>query len=158
MFNVPTDKQVTAFAYELNKSNGQAVWKNCFGGLEDDVNRKIVALDNSKLFAVGTLDEDAWVYAINISGITAAPEVSERIHVVLTPNPATDFIRLQFEEHFTGTARIQNCAGQIVLEKNLTGESNSRIEISTLPPGVYFLQTITEKSPGLFQTIKFAVQ
>jgi len=72
---------------------------------------------------------------------------------LLYPNPASDFIHLKMDKQYNILDyEITNLSGQIVLKGQLTNE-NPRINITTLPAGIYFL-SCGDKNKKIFKVIK----
>ncbi len=67
-------------------------------------------------------------------------QFSEKPSVVVYPNPASDFINLDFSGNATESIAIMNSIGEIVLATDLTGE-NKTINISGLVSGIYLIRT-----------------
>lgn len=69
---------------------------------------------------------------------TEIPTESGNIFFEIYPNPASDYIHLQINEPKQLFITITDISGKINLQENLYG--NSRIDISNLKSGVYFIQ------------------
>lgn len=63
--------------------------------------------------------------------------------VSVFPNPTADVLQVQFAEPgtATGTYRLMDALGKVLLSNNITGQS-AQISMADLPPGNYFLQVI----------------
>jgi len=85
---------------------------------------------------------------------TAGAEfIAKDTRVLVYPNPAGDFIRIQAEDEFTGgDYRIYSVSGSIVLEGRF---ESGVIDISALPDGFYLLQMNKE---GNIATARFIRQ
>ncbi|RME11870.1 MAG: T9SS C-terminal target domain-containing protein, partial [Bacteroidetes bacterium] len=63
--------------------------------------------------------------------------------VSISPNPASDFINLEygFEQGTDLSVRVLNSLGQVMIQKDLTGvlAGTEQIAISSLPGGAYFV-------------------
>lgn len=75
------------------------------------------------------------------------------VYYNIYPNPANDYININYK--FTNSpnliAKIVDILGNEMLSENLdTFEYNNVIDISTLPPGVYFLKILYDK--GIYYT------
>ncbi|MFK8102238.1 MAG: DUF4465 domain-containing protein [Saprospiraceae bacterium] len=67
--------------------------------------------------------------------------------VKLTPNPTADILNIDFEEIQSAlTLDILDARGAKVFSKNLRYQDRDQIDVSTLPPGVYFLHVRGEVS------------
>ena len=73
------------------------------------------------------------------------------------PNPASDHITIDVSDNFSGTSTIQiyNLLGGAVYSESKELSTSSRINISKLNPGIYFL---TIQSEGHVYTKKFTVK
>ncbi len=79
------------------------------------------------------------IHAENTSSVKD-PEL-EADFVLAYPNPAKDFIFLEFPEEGSGQASIYNSGGELLLSRKLT--SNDRLDVSELPQGFYVLKVDT---------------
>ncbi|MDF2448990.1 MAG: hypothetical protein K0R26_1494 [Bacteroidota bacterium] len=72
-------------------------------------------------------------------------EYTKKSTIDVYPNPAQNFIYIRDTDHTLNGARLMilNALGQEVLQHTL--DSNKKIDISTLPDGLYFLQVISRE-------------
>jgi N-acetylneuraminic acid mutarotase len=97
---------------------------------------------NGKIYITGgkTLDSTVALNEIftpaNLSAIPT-PYITDPLSI--SPNPATDHITIHGLPTEKGTIWILNVLGEKVLETTTTNISDNRMDISTLPPGVYFI-------------------
>jgi hypothetical protein len=71
-----------------------------------------------------------------------------KVAVLVYPNPAQDFINVAANQKIT-EIRIMNFAGQTLYKGN-----ENHINISNLPKGIYYLQTITHEGISNIKFIK----
>lgn len=74
------------------------------------------------------------------------------IDVMMYPNPASDFIKLKTQEAVVDV-EITNSLGQLVLVKS-KHQSNQEIAIATLPIGMYWVKTTSNKGTAINKFIK----
>ena len=100
-----------------------------------DVSYDLICLDTEELECFGELTD----YRISPSTI-----VNQSLNAKVYPNPATDFLKVDFESG-TIRANIQlfNIRGQLVFEENCNSKSNL-IELSAFQKGIYILNIITD--------------
>ncbi|MCE6989083.1 T9SS type A sorting domain-containing protein [Dyadobacter sp. CY323] len=55
------------------------------------------------------------------------------------PNPVSDEIRIEFKNAVTGSFNLLNVSGQKLLTGNLEAQKYHRVNVSTLPSGIYIL-------------------
>ena len=56
----------------------------------------------------------------------------------VSPNPAIDVVKVDFQEHFSGSVKLLNVYGEQVLTQQVNGKS-VELNVSALPAGIYFL-------------------
>lgn len=71
-------------------------------------------------------------------------------NIIITPNPTSDFINVTGIKK--GTIQINNLNGKIVLTKEFQG--NNRINLISLPPGLYLYKVISDAGIGVGKLIK----
>ena len=64
------------------------------------------------------------------------------------PNPASDYLQVQFKRQFTGSISIYNTTGQLLQKEDLTKSLEYHLAISAFPPGLYFLKIRSPKGPS----------
>lgn len=75
----------------------------------------------------------------------------------LSPNPATDNLRISFEKPFSGNLTVSDCSGKIVLFVLDVSEKHTvDVSIVKLPPGVYVLSS-NNTSDALSVNDKFVI-
>ena len=87
-------------------------------------------------------------YLADISTLVATHEADFSAEVLLTPNPASDYVSVQTELPFD-RVRIISATGSLVRTLNQPDLSN-RIDIAALPTGTYFIRF--EKDGGVWTT------
>lgn len=85
---------------------------------------------------------DLTLYSETITIGTVGIEKPETGVSKVYPNPARDFVKIEAEKAFAPHALLQlkNMAGATLLEKNIEGQAQIELQLSTLPKGIYFLQ------------------
>lgn len=157
-FNLTTDGSFDAFLVKLN-SAGNYVWAISIGGSGADIGNSI-ALDVSKnIYMIGkyffTVDFDPSIAGTrNLTSIsghgeyfilkldnlsTGIYEQSLNLEIEIKPNPAENIIQIETPNLlYNLTYRISDVAGRMVLNGKLNSPA-MLIDISILPPGVYFV-------------------
>ncbi len=77
------------------------------------------------------------------NGVCATVGLEERLELstlAVYPNPTKGALRVEGLENMN-TLRIQNLAGQVIMERQLARESAIELNINHLPAGMYFLST-----------------
>lgn len=70
--------------------------------------------------------------------------------IKMYPNPATDFVTINFEDATNGNVNIYNIAGQMIYNKSFSQQSYIQLNIESLFNGMYIVEVRTEK--GSFNT------
>lgn len=84
------------------------------------------------------------VFYLNVSPTISVVEVKE-LKTNVYPNPASDHIYVELDNIQSGSIRMMNLAGVSVLKKEFNDPSGRiRLEVGSLPAGVYMLQTNSE--------------
>lgn len=78
---------------------------------------------------------DSTVFIVDDSGIDV-----NQIAIEIYPNPADDFINVNFEYPQYGNIIIWDSANRLIENIQVSGESQLQIEMSSLPSGVYWIQ------------------
>ncbi len=60
--------------------------------------------------------------------------------VNMFPNPANDFLNVEFPQQYSGTISISDMLGRIVFNSTLQNETIYKVNISALPAGIYSIQ------------------
>jgi hypothetical protein len=72
------------------------------------------------------------------------------------PNPATEVLNIELNEHFSGKVMIYNSLGSVVMEENING-TQSQLNISALASGNYIyrlMEGYTSFAQGKFIVVK----
>lgn len=129
------DKNGTVIAY--NDDSG-----SCGSGSEIDVN--LNDYDSVYVIVEGWNNESG-PFEINISqGTVGQDELTQNL-IKIHPNPAKEYITI---DQYTGPLSIAGIDGKIV--KQLTYESNTKMMVNDLPPGVYVIH-IMNSDQGQFK-------
>jgi hypothetical protein len=70
------------------------------------------------------------------------------------PNPSTDVLNLELNEHFAGKVMVYNSLGSLVMEENING-TQSQLNTSTLASGNYIYKLMGANT--IFAQGKFVV-
>ncbi len=114
---------------------------------------KELSLDRAILFKADDVIGGAYHPEILIAPVTTG-SISEELENTLTiaPNPADDVLYI-YSTHPIKSKVIYNATGSIVLEED-NNQSAASINISQLPPGIYFIEVETEAQVYLHKFIK----
>lgn len=75
--------------------------------------------------------------------------------IVVQPNPATDIVRVAFDQPVSGLVTVQNLSGQTFFNEKIEQNSTfKQLNISDLEKGVYLLRVETETGIGIKKIIK----
>jgi hypothetical protein len=113
--------------------------------LKYDGNTRNWTLSNdNKYLALNNYDDGQYMYMYNFEEIISSINTDEVAvnDVQIFPNPATDFVNLNFSSYGNTIApkvEIYNIFGIEVSKSSLT-DGNNRINISHLPAGVYYIR------------------
>ena len=103
-------------------------------------------MDDFRLFNVALSEEEiSELYAYAPTGIG---DVSAKEYLSVYPNPASDFIHIETENKVI-EASIYNLAGQ----KVISSFNETKIDVSSLTGGLYFLEVETSNSRGVEKLI-----
>ncbi|MFH1050302.1 MAG: T9SS type A sorting domain-containing protein [bacterium] len=129
--------------------------------ISDTCNKNISVVFQA--FKDGYFDSEKAIAFIEIDTLTSMFEDYEKVNaefnIQIAPNPAEDFIKIYCSSNNSAILKIRifDILGNSVLESNdniLAGEYSKDIDISGLPPGVYFA---TIRTNGLLQTKHFVI-
>jgi len=146
-FASPADKSNRAYILELNHTNGSKVWASSFGGEYSDFTRALAVVDDRRLIAGGkfskssSFDSYAWLFSVNISGLSATREISDEA-LGIYPNPTTDFVQIEHGTFVPEHYWISNLQGAMVKSGSVSIEN--RIDFRELEPGIYLLNLESE--------------
>lgn len=153
---VPFDNAVTTVnetTLSANQNNAQYQWIDCATNLP-------VAGETNQTFVVSMAGQYAVIITVGacsdtsacINLNTASVEIEDKKILSLYPNPSNYDISIYGLGQERSSAQILNVSGETVLSKGLSASDN-RLDISTLPTGLYFVQIETEK--GIKEVLRF---
>jgi hypothetical protein len=88
------------------------------------------------------------------SPLVGIPEVKQHTNFTIYPNPAFGLINIKLPGLFPESQlSVLNCKGQQLFLRQVT-ETSIEIDISSLPPGVYFVKVQNEKTSVVGKVIK----
>ncbi len=125
---------ITHLVYDSYLNN---IWTNVYqyNIINDD--------DQNRATEVFQTWENDWVNADSTqyyyTGITAVHELWEQELITITPNPANDFIFVQYPQPVNGTVAIYSVQGTRLLQFKTRNENAFRINVASLLPGIYFV-------------------
>ena len=130
-------------------------------GLDTVLTYNFYSNDAKEAIAVVTMD-DAGTSVMQVRykdyGIVNSTEEPELLSVTVSPNPATELLRLELGDFPQGefALKIFDLGGQLLLEKNfsLAGRRTENLDVSHLPAGSHVFQ-ISDQRGKLFATGKF---
>lgn len=104
-----------------------------------DLDCKYVALHDStiKTFTVGINSIDR-IFDVNFNSF---------------PNPVANIVKIQTTSTFTGSYQLTTTTGQLLMQGNVT-QPNFTIDVSTLPPGLYFVQLTNGRQRAVRKFVK----
>jgi hypothetical protein len=83
--------------------------------------------------------------ALVVNWATGISDINAQSHLVIYPNPATDFLQINTKENAVLTqVQIIDINGKIVRTLNVSG-NHATLNTTSLIPGTYILQAITDK-------------
>ena len=79
---------------------------------------------------------------------TSTEELASSNELFIYPNPATEEITISLKNQFANPDKIilLNLLGEQVLEKQITGTGSFRLNVSSLPVGLYLLNVVNDKA------------
>lgn len=145
---------------KIDKSNGDLLWQNNFGGSEGDILNDFLLIENNVYVGGSSYSDDFDIDADNHGGsdywIVKLEEMlsdvsdvySEQLNIL--PNPANDYLNI-VDNLTIQSFRIFNLSGSKILEGK---PENGIINIKDLHTGIYFLE-VYDDSLKSFYTTKF---
>jgi len=140
--------------YEVTSNEGSTyTWEVVGGTIADGqgTNMITVAWDGVGIGTMMVEEETAdgctgesEVFNVTIDDCTGVEEMDEN-EFIISPNPGTDYVYLKGDFATNTRVKIYSLSGQLKLETELTG-NNARINISTLPKGIFLLKVIDQNS------------
>ncbi len=103
----------------------------------------IKATQDGGVVIVCALASSCWVIRFNPTGLVNLTnvETGERESIRVYPNPAKDYIEVDIEAERFSSSEIElfDMQGRMVKKAKLAGKKGNRIDVSSLPSGVYVL-------------------
>jgi hypothetical protein len=145
----PPDTYYNFCIFKTNNDGG-LLWKKIWG--KPDVQnyiRDIVFLNNNEIVVSGVQDKYTYIARIKDTTTTNVEDVkmqSINFEIVISPNPALNYISillnngLQHLVQSNNYMRIYNSFGENVSSIAIQNPESQQIDISSLPPGLYFVR------------------
>ena len=120
---------------------------NTYSWFVEEVPVPVVIIEHSEVYIFGILQDETdtftrlWSYENLFNGID---EQYVDNSIVIYPNPATDFITLDFDHPGDAVLRILNIDGKVVKSQLL--ESKTTVNVSDLIPGYYIAELSLDDS------------
>jgi len=106
----------------------------------------------------GQLGSTLWIDNISLNYTYEGTGIKQNLFSTLTtkafPNPSTEVLNIELNEHFNGKILVYNISGAMVMEDNING-TESRLNISALSSGNYIYKLMNENT--IFAQGKFVV-
>ncbi|MBA3705868.1 MAG: T9SS type A sorting domain-containing protein [Bacteroidetes bacterium] len=134
-------------------SSGDTTWTRHYGGVNNEHCYVVREMPDGSYIAVGKTasygpDVDPIFLKLNPSGTLAVGTNEYKLsnnRVEIYPNPAEEFITVDFKGCKARKITIKNIMGQEVYNKEINGEESLNIHLEDQPPGVYFVRGDMEK-------------
>ncbi len=113
-----------------------------------EVNYDLTAYDNQTVYiGIQCVSDDAFIFMIDDisinTNLVGSDEILSNNFVNIYPNPANDFININFNSELTSKARIviYNILGETMalIEENNISSETLKIDVSNYPSGIYYL-------------------
>jgi hypothetical protein len=115
---------------------------NLFGG-------SLMGVDANGGLVAGSMFEQGGSYGANslngnglcvakIGGVVSVQGPSAELNIQISPNPATDFVKLEFPENAEGRCRISSVSGIFMKEKPV--QPQVVFDVSKWPAGIYLAE------------------
>ncbi|MBN2612900.1 MAG: autotransporter-associated beta strand repeat-containing protein [Bacteroidales bacterium] len=92
---------------------------------------------------------------IIVSGINTIPEPDNSKFFMVFPNPVKNILTVKFDETLSGgMIEIQNLCGCTFFNSQICSAPELRIDISTIPPGIYFVKAVTRENITVKRFVK----
>lgn len=161
-----TVNQADAFLVRIDK-DGKKVWAKSYGSALTDGNTGTasVTCDDGYIFTLGVSeisqdvsgtglgDMELWLCKLESDGLDNAncssnvsvgvSSITPDMVLEIAPNPASSYLSIKTGAVIDARMNITDIAGRTLLTERLTG-NNTRIDISSLPAGMYIIQLHTE--------------
>lgn len=102
------------------------------------------------VYTISDFDSTIITFPKNNQDLIYIPQFSVKVY----PNPASDYINILINSEEISNTKIElvDFSGKVILKENLN-ELNLQIDLSSVPPGMYFLR-ITNYYSGYYKTFK----
>ena len=134
-FLIKTDSTGNSGCYQVNDTNTMVVPVVQVFSPSTSVNNYALHNTNGSTFPLDiTLSSTAQL----LCNISVATELNSNDLFSIYPNPATDHLSINFKEiSLNATIQLVDLIGQTVFEKNISGQSELEINLSSVADGIY---------------------
>ena len=81
--------------------------------------------------------------------------ILDKDNIKIYPNPAQDILKVDFNEHFTGTLEIIDVLDKTWKKYKVHNEQTKNLDISSLKSGIYFIKTISDNKNKVYNVKRF---
>lgn len=120
-------------------TNNSMQWSTYYGGTYSDEGRGVCTDGTGNIYVVGTDSNEALVLKFAPGIVNAVQQTPAQAGFILFPQPAHDNLQLQASGSLQGEIEIYTVPGACVRKSKVSG-SDTKIDISSLTPGTYFLR------------------
>jgi PKD repeat protein len=167
LWRINANKPVADFNFSANPANGNVAFTNTssndltyqwsFGdgnsSTSENPNHTYTGSNNTYaveliVYAIDSCFSDTITQTVNIT-VTSLNELNKEKKLTIYPNPATDFIDLKIDFQYTDISII-DVTGKTIKQV----DTASKIEVSNLTPGVYFIKVIGKNNTIIKKLVK----
>lgn len=139
-----------------NHPDIEVLWNGPKDFVSDKLEIKDLEAGCYNLTLTDTISHCFIVSTICISDLTFLQDIYNQAEVVLFPNPANQFINLDFNnlDHLPEQIIIKDNSGNEIMRQNLELRQNiHQLDISKIGSGIYFVQLLSENYSKVFKLI-----
>jgi hypothetical protein len=144
---IALDFKSSSFSIQKKDYEGNVIYEKIWGLGRINVISAIYPLENNEIYVGGRVGNDTLYFAKIKLGTTSINEQYLPENMIIQPNPASDFITIQFSnkelQPFAAGDKVQifDMLGIEVMSVGIGLDlSSQRIDVSHLPAGVYFIR------------------
>ncbi len=148
------------FGQALWHSDGTAAGSQVVGGFETNIDfskpKQYTPFQNKLFFVAFDINNSRELWVYEPGGVSKVSNIGNANEYALSPNPANQFITLDFTEFNNKTLNIYNTLGHLVLSEENVNNQTLTIDVSDFQSGIYFTEIINDKNQKL--TKRFIVK